>query len=254
VHNALPLAPALESLLELCRQAMGAHVEIELACDMGDWGRRPARGGQARPRRGATLYLLQVRPSVVHDVAEDPRMRQVDPSRVFCRSTLALGHGAYADLRDVVYVRRDRFDPARSPRIAQEVGELNKQLGAEGRRYLLLGPGRWGSSDSWLGIPVQWAQISQAAIIVEASPATYHVDPSQGAHFFHNITALGVGYLTVPPGATPEAPAQESFVDWDWLDAQPAAQETEHLRLLRLPRPLAAFVNGREGLGLIAWA
>jgi CheY-like chemotaxis protein len=254
VHNALPLAPALVSLLDICKDAMGTHVEIELACDMGDWGRRRPRGTPAAALRGATLYLLQVRPSVVRDVVEDPRMRQVDPARIFCRSTMALGHGSYDDLQDIVYVRRDRFDPSRTPRIAVEVGELNKQLGLEGRRFMLLGPGRWGSSDSWLGVPVQWAQIAHAAIIVEASPASYHVDPSQGAHFFHNITALGIGYLTVPPGATAAAPIDGSFVDWGWLDGQPAHLETEHLRLLRLPRPMEAFVNGREGVGLVAWS
>lgn len=254
VHNAIPLAEALASLLEVCQKAMGTHVEIELACDMGDWGRRRSPRERARPRQAPTLYVLQVRPAVVHDVAQDPRMLQVDPARVFCRSTLALGHGGYDNLEDIVYVRRDRFDPAHSPRIAEEVGQLNRDLGSAGRRYLLLGPGRWGSSDPWLGVPVQWAQISNAAIIVEASGATYQVDPSQGAHFFHNITALGIGYFTVPPGATRDAPVRESFVDWDWLDSQPAVEETEHLRLVRLPRQMDAFINGRESVGLAAWS
>ncbi|MFW6369416.1 MAG: hypothetical protein ACOC0J_02420, partial [Myxococcota bacterium] len=186
------------------------------------WGRRRRYG---TPREEPTLYVLQVRPAVVHDVAEDPRMQSLLPERVFCKSTLALGHGSYDDLRDIVYVRRDRFDPAQNPRIAGEVGKLDEALAAQERRYVLLGPGRWGSSDSSLGVPVQWSQISSAA---------------------------SIGYLTVPPGATRSKPIDGSFVDWDWLDSMPALKETEHLRWVRLERPMDAFVNGREGLGLIA--
>jgi hypothetical protein len=118
---------------------------------------------------------------------------------------------------------------------------------------VLLGPGRWGSSDHWLGIPVQWSQISGARIIVEASPEGYNVDPSQGTHFFHNLTALRLGYFTIPPGAERDRPRKDSFVDWDWLDRQPAVAETEHLRHVRPERPLVAYIDGRSGLGIIAW-
>jgi len=163
-----------------------------------------------------------------------------------------LGHGSYPDIHDLIYVRRDQFDPAISPQIATEVGELNQALAANQQPYVLMGPGRWGSSDHWLGIPVQWAQISGARIIVEASPKGYDVDPSQGAHFFHNITSLGIGYLTIPPGATLDAPIDQSFVDWDWLDAQPAVRETAHLRHIRTAEPLRAALDGRAGSGVLA--
>lgn len=251
VHRALPLAEALTDLLELTEQALGTHVELELACDMGDWGKRRSRRQRHVPRRKPTLYLLQVRPAMVQDFVDDPGLRDLPDERVICRSTQSLGHGRYEELRDIVYVRPEVFDPARTPLIAMEVGDLNRRLRAAGRGYVLLGPGRWGSSDPWLGVPVQWAQIAGAKIIVEASPATFHVDPSQGAHFFHNITALGTGYLTIPPGASRDQ-AGAGFVDWAWLDAQPALQTTRFLRHVRLDEPLVAFINGREGMGVLA--
>jgi CheY-like chemotaxis protein len=249
LHESIPLAAALRELLALSQHAMGTAVEIEFAVDMGDWGRRRQRGQRSRP---ATLYALQIRPSIVADIIGDAASQSIDPERVLCRSNQTLGHGRYLDLQDVVYVRHDRWDPARSRRVAEEVGILNETLGAAGHRYLLLGPGRWGSSDPWLGVPVEWSQISSAHIIVEASPPGYDVDPSQGTHFFQNITALGIGYLTVPPGASRDRPVTESFVDWSWLDAQPAVTETQYLRHVRTPAPLDIFLDGRESRGVIA--
>jgi CheY-like chemotaxis protein len=251
-HEAIPLAEALSELLELTETALGTHVEVELACDMGDWGRRLPRHRGHQARRSPTLYLLQVRPALVHSLTEGLDLGEIPHERLICRSESALGHGRFADLRDVVYVRRDTFDPAQSPRIAQEIGELNARLQEAGRGYVLLGPGRWGSSDPWLGIPVQWAQIAGARIIVEASPEGFNVDPSQGAHFFHNITALGIGYLTVPPGATRGTPRPDGFVDWGWLDEQPARTETGFLRHVRLEQPLQAVLDGRDSRGVLA--
>ncbi len=250
VHRAIPLADALVELLSLASSAMGTEVEIELACDMGDWGRRFRRG---QPRRPPTLYLLQLRPAAIQDLAAEADTTPVEADHIFCRTGKALGHGSYPDLCDIIYVRRDRFDPAVSKTIADEVGKLNQACLDELRPYLLMGPGRWGSSDSWLGIPVQWSQISGARIIVEASPKGYDVDPSQGAHFFHNITSLGIGYLTIRPGATPHEPLDDSFVDWEWLDAQPAVRETKHLRHIRTADPLHAVLDGRNGTGVLAY-
>jgi hypothetical protein len=248
-HKAIPLTDALTELLELTSEGMGTQVEIEFACDMGDWG-RPVPPG--RKRRGPTLYPLQVRPIVTLDAVSDQPEEEIDPELVICRSDQALGHGRRADIHDLVYVKHGEFDPALSPEIAREVGRINDELQAEGRGYVLMGPGRWGSNDHWLGIPVEWRQISGARVIVEASPADYQVDPSQGTHFFHNMTSLGIGYFTVPPGATKQNTPGESFVDWGWLDRQPAAAETKHIRHLRLEEPLVASINGRKGVGVIA--
>jgi len=150
----------------------------------------------------------------------------------------------------VGYGRRDRGDAADTKTIAGEVGGLNEKLGEVGRPYLLIGPGRWGTADPWLGIPVQWSQISNVRAIVEASPEGYDVEPSQGTHFFQNIVSLRIGYLTLPPGA--EEAGDAEFLDWDWLDSQPAATATDHLRHLRLDQPLMIVLDGREGHGVIA--
>jgi len=227
---------------------LGCPVEIEFACDMGDWGRTGARRKSgAKP----TLYLLQVRPFATRSAGQEVTKYRFATADLLCRSARSLGHGVEDNLTDVVYVRRDRWTAADNRRIAVEVGELNKQLGAAGRQYLLIGPGRWGTADSWLGVPVQWTQISNVRAIVEASPAGYDVEPSQGTHFFQNIVSLRVGYLTLPAGATVPADDAE-FLDWDWLDTQPSTSETEHLRHLRLERPLTIVLDGREGRGVIA--
>ena len=168
-----------------------------------------------------------------------------------CRaSSRVLGHGAYAGIRDVVHVRREAWEPRHHRSIAAEIGALNERLRAEGRRYVLIGPGRWGTADPLLGIPVEWAQISEVQVLVEASPAGYDVEPSQGAHFFQNITSLQLGYLTVPPGAGADD-GRADFLDWRWLEEQPAAATTTFLRHLRFAEPLGIELDGAQGRGWI---
>lgn len=245
-HGSVPLAPALTRLIELTARGLGTPVELEFACDLGDVGRRLPAGA---PRREPVLYALQVRPFMAREMVKELSGRPLSVARVVCRSRRALGYGR-RQLGDVVYVKPAAFQPAHSPRIAREVAQLNERLLAEKRSYVLIGPGRWGSSDPWLGIPVQWADISGAQIIVEASPEGYNIDPSQGTHFFHNLTSMRLGYLTIPPGA--RAGRDEEYVDWAWLDAAPAYAETEHLRLVRLAEGLVAELDGRHGTGLLA--
>ncbi len=245
-HRTIPLAPALDELLKMASRGMGTDVEIEFACDMGDWGLPGPR------KKDPTLYALQVRPIVTMDGVSDIPEDGWEQEKHIVRSKKALGHGRRTDIRDVVYVKHGTFDPARTPQIAGEVGAFNNRLLEEERSYVLIGPGRWGSNDHWLGIPVEWKQISGAVIIVEASPENYAVDPSQGTHFFHNMTSLGIGYFTIPPGAVAESPKGDSFVDWNWLDSKPAIQETDFIRHVRLETPLTAIINGRTGQGIIA--
>jgi DNA-binding NarL/FixJ family response regulator len=183
-HKAIPLAPAMEELLELITVGMGAPVELEFACDMGDWGRVTRRGQRRRPPE---LHLLQVRPILIREALQEVRTEEFDPESVICKSAQALGHGLYTGIHDVVYVKHETFNPASTKTIAAEVGRFNQQLVKQKRPYILIGPGRWGSSDHWLGIPVQWSQIAGARIIIEASPEGYNVDPSQGTHFFHRV-------------------------------------------------------------------
>ncbi len=247
-HSAIPLAAALENLLELAERGLGAPVEIEFACDMGDWGKSGSRGKRRTP---PILYLLQVRPFATRTAGKEIAQFRFSTDGLLCRSRRSLGHGVEDSVRDIVYVRRDNWTAAVNKTIATEVGKLNKQLGATDSPYLLVGPGRWGTADPWLGIPVQWSQISNVRTIVEASPRGYDVEPSQGTHFFQNIVSLRIGYLTLPPGS--EKPQDDvEFFDWDWLDSQPAASQTEYLRHVRLERPITIVLDGREGHGLIA--
>jgi hypothetical protein len=230
-----PLAEILTFLLELGRRCMSTPVEIEFAVARGV-------GPAERPDQ---FGFLQIRP-----LAEGYDAPEVPPALLaaadaLCATHVALGNGRNDEIRDVVYVPRARFDRGQTPAIADEVAQVNAALAAEGRRYLLLGPGRWGSADRWLGIPVRWAQIAGARVIVETDLADFKVTPSQGTHFFQNLTSFRVGYFTVNQ--------QEGGgrVDWDWLDAQPAAAETRFLRHVRLAAPLSVLIDGRSGRGVV---
>jgi hypothetical protein len=169
----------------------------------------------------------------------------VDPSRLICQSTKVLGNGRIENLRDIVVVDVHRFERSRSQAVAQEVARLNAKLNESGTPYLLVGVGRWGSNDPWLGIPVAWDQVSGARVIVEAGFRDLRVTPSQGSHFFQNLTAFQVGYFTVNPDAG------EGFVDWQWLTSQPAEEERDCVRHLHLAAPLLVVMNGKVGRGSI---
>ncbi len=252
-HGAIPLAATLEEVMKVARRGLGGAVEVEFACDMGDFGRRAPRG---RPRTGPELYLLQMRPMGSRYVGSRVARQPYERADLLCSSLSSLGEGV-SKLRDLVYVRRDRWQASKNKAIAREIEELNQKLREERRPYLLVGPGRWGTADEWLGIPVQWRQISNAKVIVEASPRGYNVEPSQGTHFFQNITSLRIGYLTLPPGAEkterePEDSAgDEEFLDWDWLDSRQARRETENLRHLRFRRQLTVVLDGKDNRGMV---
>ena len=220
-------------MLSASEAALAAPVEIEFACTFAPREEPAARFGflQVRP------MALSTQPIVV--TAAD----LADPACLVA-SEAVLGNGRVDGIRDVVFVRRDRFDAARSRAIAADIAELNHALTAERRPYLLIGFGRWGSADPWLGIPVVWSDIAGARAIVETTPPDRHVDPSQGSHFFHNLSSFGVLYFTVRPGV--DAP-----IDWEWLERQPIAQETEYASHVRLDAPLTIVVDGRSGCGVV---
>jgi hypothetical protein len=176
---------------------------------------------------------------------EELRMEDVDPERLVCHSSKVLGNGRIPDLRDVVVVDFHRFERARSKEVAEGVAHLNAKLNESGTPYLLIGVGRWGSNDPWLGIPVEWDEISGARVIVEAGFRDFRVTPSQGSHFFQNLTAFQVGYFTVNPDAG------EGFVDWGWLGGQAAVEEQGCVRHLRFDSPLVVVMNGRTSRGMI---
>jgi CheY-like chemotaxis protein len=226
-HDGFPLATLLERLLAIGRRGMGGPVEIEFAVDL---ARRE-------------LAFLQLRPLALSHELLELVIEDVAPSLLLCRSGSVLGNGRIDDIQDIVVVDRQRFERASSRQAAAEIAQCNAELA--GRPYLLVGVGRWGSADPWLGIPVTWEQISGARVIVEAGFADFQVTPSQGTHFFQNLTSFDVGYFTVNPDAG------DGFVDWAWLAAEPAMRETAYVRHLRLERPIVVKMNGKNGEGII---
>ncbi len=231
-HYDLPRA--LRFLLEVGKSGLSCHVEIEFALNL----HRPDEGPHE-------LGFLQIRPLVFGSAAEEMDLSGIDPAAAICASGAALGHGRFEGIRDILYVRPEAFDRSVTRVVAAEVGAFNAQLRGEGRPYLLIGPGRWGSADPWLGIPVSWAQIAGARCIVETELADIQVVPSQGSHFFQNITAFGIGYFTVR-GDDPR-----SRLDQTWMDAQPALDESAHVRHLRFEAPLEVVVDSRSGIGVV---
>ncbi len=238
--NAIPLAPALLGVLALLRESMGGEVELEFALDLADYGRPvPPDRERTTPR----LCLLQARPLASAELHSlDVEFDHVDPATVLCRTSRALGHGAIEGIRDVVYVRPDDPPATVTREIGQQVGQINEAL--QGAPYLLIGPGRWGTSDSSLGIPVDYADINGARVIVEAPMGRRQVEHSEGAHFFQNVTSRRIGYLTVTPRFDGE-------IDMAWLESMPSPNQTQYVRHVRLPEPLSVNLDGRQGRALI---
>lgn len=227
-HNTFPLAEILDDLLSLGQKAMNNPVEIEFAVSLDVPAGHPF-----------SFNLLQIRPIVINEQSISFRIDQPDREKMIIYSEKALGNGVYNQINDLVYVKPDQFKPAESMQIAAELEKLNERFMQEQRAYILVGPGRWGSSDPWLGIPIKWAHISAARIIVESGLEHFRVDPSQGTHFFHNLTSFGVGYLTVNPYM------QDGLYDVDFLNSQPAASETTYLRHIRFDKPVKIEIDGK---------
>lgn len=233
--NSVPLAAALSKLLELLRRGMGEEVEIEFALDL------PTLG--AGDERDARLYLLQVRPMTSPDQRGAPRdLTSLEDGALLCRTDTALGNGGYDELHDVLYVTADQLDGVRARELAGEVRAINQTLRDRGRPYLLIGPGRWGSSDPTLGMSVTWSDISQATVIVETPIGQRRVEPSHGTHFFRNITAARIGYLTVTDD-------EGSWLDRAWLENM--SESRGAVRHITLKRPISVLIDGRRGHAVI---
>ena len=233
-HGVFPLPELLATLLELATRGTAAPVEIEFAANL-----------SVPPGRPKELGFLQLRPLALAREEEVLAIGDPDPTEVLCRSRTVLGNGRVDGVSDVVVVDVHRFDRSRSRNAGAEVARMNARLVAAGVPYLLVGVGRWGSADPFLGIPVSWDQISGARVIVEAGFRDFKVTPSQGSHFFQNLTAAGTGYFTVNPEAG------DGVLDWAWLAAQPALEELEYARHVRLSAPLRIVLNGRRNEGVV---
>jgi len=233
-HGLFPLPGILDQLMRIGEDALGRPVEIEFAVRL-----------PHSPTEPADFGFLQLRPLVFSREHEDICIDEVESARLVCQSSQVMGNGRLQDLRDVVVVDFHRFERARSFEVAQSVAHFNARLSENGRPYLLIGVGRWGSNEPWLGIPVAWDQISGARVIVESGFHDFRVVPSQGSHFFQNLSAFRIGYFTVNPDAG------EGFVDWQWLAAQPAVDERSCVRHLQFPSPLVVLMSGKTSAGMI---
>ena len=233
-HDMFPLAEILSALLEIGQRGTSAPVEVEFAVDV------PATAGEP-----AAFGFLQLRPLALSREAAELAITDEDRASAFCHSRSVLGNGRLDRIHDLVVVDFHRFERGRSQDVALDVARFNRRLVADGVPYVLIGVGRWGSSEPFLGIPVAWDQIAGARAIVEAGFRDFTVTPSQGTHFFQNLTSSNVGYFTVNPDAG------EGFVDWDWLAAQPAVEEASCVRHLRFDRPVVVKMNGKTNQGVI---
>ncbi len=233
-HEVFPLPEVTQILLDVGSRSMNRPVELEFAVNL-----------SKNPSEPSEFAFLQMRPFVLSHQTEDVDLDDYPRDQVVCSSDLVLGGGRFDEIRDVVVVDPDRFDRGQSTEVARQVANLNAQLVRARKPYLLIGVGRWGASDPWLGIPIHWEQIAGAKVIVESSFKDFDVAPSQGSHFFQNITTSGVGYFTI------HHTDGHGFVDWDWLSQEPASTDDPPLRHLELQGPLAVKIDGRKGCGVI---
>ncbi|GAB1403782.1 PEP/pyruvate-binding domain-containing protein [Lentimicrobium sp.] len=234
LHNVFPLADILSTLLETGQREMGKPVEIEFAVDMN------------QPKGSPSLFnVLQIRPIVDSREAISANLDEISRDDILIFARKALGNGMTNNISDFIYIKPDTFNPAQNSHTANRIGALNEQMLAQRRGYILVGPGRWGSADPWLGIPVKWSQISAARVIVESGLRHYRIDPSQGTHFFQNLTSFGVGYFTINPFLN------DGSYDLDFLNQLPAVYEDEVIRHVRFDKEVVVYIDGKKNLGVV---
>ena len=229
-YNTFPLADILKELLKIAADEMKCSVELEFAADL----------------EKRIFHLLQIRPISTDSMKTEVDWKDIDDSHALLRSNCALGTGWIPDLKDIVYLRKEAFDKMRTVEIAEELKALNARLREEGRNYVLIGYGRWGSSIPTLGIPVSWSDISETKALIECSLPDFRVDPSQGSHFFQNLTSFNAGYISIDEFSRPS-----DFIDFDTLDTLPAVNESSFFRHIRLDKPLQVCIDGRNGKAAI---
>jgi len=232
-NDAIPFAKAIDMVLDLGARSMGTPVEIEYALNLDE------------PSGQAALYLLQLKPLIRRESRVEVDLEGTPPEECLIVSERSMGNGRDDTICDVVWVDPARFDASRTRDMAEEIESLDREIAKEGRRYVLIGPGRWGTRDPWLGVPVVFSQIAHARIIVEADLAGFRVESSLGSHFFHNVTSMNIGYLTVPARGGP------SRVDWDWLSSMEPRRRTSHCVWTSLPGPLEILMDGRTSRAIV---
>ena len=233
-HEVFPLAEIVDKVLKVGEREMGRPVEIEFAVNL-----------DYTENKNNVFYLLQIRPIVDANKSIDEDLEQVPLDSTLITSRQALGNGIIGNLCDVVYVKEGMFGPSNNQLIAYDIDKINRQLMEQDRPYVLIGPGRWGSSDTWLGIPVKWPNIAGAKVIVEAGQTSYHIDPSQGTHFFQNLTSCGSAYLTV------DGLDDREVCNMDYLESLPVVAETKYIKHVRLEQALVAKIDGKKGMAVV---
>ncbi len=233
-HKVFPLASIVDFMLTVGEKEMRRPIEIEFAGNIDIHG----------DSKGA-VYWLQIRPIVDRKEMLDESIMEQPDENLILKTGTALGHGYMDSIKDIVYVKPENFSSEKTPLIAKEIEQINKQFTEQEDAYILIGPGRWGTSDPALGIPVKWAQISSARLIAEAALPNYRIEPSQGTHFFQNLTSFGVGYFTINPND------KDSLYDIDYLNSLPASYETDSIRIVHFEKPLSIGINGKTGLGIV---
>ncbi|TRZ74691.1 MAG: phosphoenolpyruvate synthase [Bacteroidetes bacterium] len=233
-HNTFPLAEILQTVLDIGQKEMGKHVEIEFAVNLD------------LPKDEPRIFsLLQIRPIVGKHNTVNLKLDDIRPEDAIILSNTALGNGIIKDIRDFIYIKPEAFDASKSQEIALRLESINVHFVAEKNNYVLVGPGRWGSADPWLGIPVRWPQISAARLIVESGLENYRIDPSQGTHFFQNLTSFNVGYFTINPYI------KDGYYDLTFLSGQPAFHEDEYIRHIRFENPIRIEIDGKKNIGVV---
>lgn len=233
-HKVFPLAEAIEFMLTNGQEKMQRPIEIEFAGLVDHSGKSKGK-----------IYWLQIRPIIDRKELVDDTILEIPDEQLILKSNTALGHGNIDNISTILYVRPENFSSANNQRIAEEIEKLNRGFTEQQKGYVLIGPGRWGSSDTALGIPVKWPHISNAKLIVEASLSNYRIEPSQGTHFFQNLTSFGVGYFTINPSSN------DGIYDIDYLNSLPATYESENIRIVEFNNPLTIGINGRKGVGIV---
>jgi hypothetical protein len=233
-HKTFPLADILSTLLEVGQKEMNNPIEIEFAANL----ETPA----GTPK---VFNFLQIRPIVYSDETYNINLDNIRKEQTIIFSESALGHGLFKGIMDLVYVKPESFNAAQNKNVAMVIEKINSLFVKQSLGYVLIGPGRWGSTDPWLGIPVKWQQISAARIIVESGLKNYRIDPSQGTHFFQNLTSFRVGYFTINPFIN------EGYYDVDFLNGMKIVYEDEFIRHIRFDKPLEIMIDGKRHKGAI---
>ena len=229
-----PLAKLITRLLSVGEKAFGSSIEIEFACDFGD------KKGEID-----TFYILQIRPFLHQELISKEDFESVELKQVFAYSTHVSGNLIMKDVKDIIYVKPETFDKTATLDIVEEIDKLNAKMLKEKRPYLLMGFGRWGTADRFLGIPAKWNNISGAKTIIEATTDDFTVDFSQGSHFFHNLVTANIGYLHI------KHKSEKHKIDWDWLDRQRSINDLKYVRHVRTKKPLTIVIDAQRGEGMI---